>query len=133
MNHQQIDQLVKTFNIDTAKGQVNPRVQEITVRLVADLFKAIEDLDMSPHEVWKGMEFLIDAAKANEIGLFAAGLGLERFVDIRADEAEEKAGLSGGTPRTIEGPLYVYGAPESTGFARIDEGAESSHAKPMIL
>lgn len=91
MNHQQIDQLVKTFNIDTAKGQVNPRVQEITVRLVADLFKAIEDLDMSPHEVWKGMEFLIDAAKANEIGLFAAGLGLERFVDIRADEAEEKA------------------------------------------
>ena len=84
MNHQQIDQLVKTFNIDTAKGQVNPRVQEITVRLVADLFKAIEDLDMSPHEVWKGMEFLIDAAKANEIGLFAAGLGLERFVDIRA-------------------------------------------------
>ncbi len=76
---------------------------------------------------------LIDAAKANEIGLFAAGLGLERFVDIRADEAEEKAGLSGGTPRTIEGPLYVYGAPESTGFARMDDGAESAHAKPMIL
>ena len=44
------------------------------------------------------------------------------------DEAEEKAGLSGGTPRTIEGPLYVYGAPESTGFARMDDGAESAHA-----
>ena len=32
---------------------------------------------------------------------------------LRLDEAEAKAGIEGGTPRTIEGPLYVAGAPES--------------------
>ena len=44
MNHAQIDALVKEFNIDTAEGPVNARVQQVVVRLVSDLFKAIEDL-----------------------------------------------------------------------------------------
>ncbi|MDO5638868.1 MAG: catechol 1,2-dioxygenase [Neisseria sp.] len=133
MNHQQIEQLVKSFNVDTAKGEVDPRVQQVSVRLITDLFKAIEDLDLTPHEVWKGMEYLVDAAKNNEFGLIAAGIGLERFVDIRADEEEERLGLTGGTPRTIEGPLYVYGAPESVGYTRMDDGKEIDHARPMIL
>lgn len=132
MNHQEIEKLVKSFNVDTARSEFDPRIQEITVRLVGDLFKAIQDLDLTPHEVWKGMEFLVDAAKNDELGLIAAGLGLERFVDIRADEEEERMGLTGGTPRTIEGPLYVYGAPESVGFARMDDGSEPD-AKPFIL
>jgi catechol 1,2-dioxygenase len=40
------------------------------------------------------------------------------------DEAERKAGIEGGTPRTIEGPLYVAGAPLSKGEARLDDGSE---------
>ncbi|WP_274570955.1 catechol 1,2-dioxygenase [Neisseria leonii] len=132
MNHQQIEQLVKAFNIDTARGETDSRIQAITVRLVCDLFKAIEDLDLSPYEIWKGMEFLTDAAKNNELGLIAAGLGLERFIDIRADEEETRMGLAGGTPRTIEGPLYVYGAPESIGFARMDDGTDTD-GKPLVL
>ena len=45
MNNQQIDQLIDTFFIKTAKGNVNPRVQQVVVRLMGDLFKAIEDLE----------------------------------------------------------------------------------------
>ena len=52
------------------------------------------------------------------------GLGIETFLDLRMDEAERKAGIEGGTPRTIEGPLYVAGAPLSKGEARLDDGSE---------
>jgi catechol 1,2-dioxygenase len=133
MNHQQIDQLVNNFVVDTAKGPVDARVQQVVVRLLSDLFKAIEDLDLTPTEVWKGIEYFADAGASHELALLAAGLGLERFLDIRADEADERAGLLGGTPRTIEGPLYVAGAPESTGFARLDDGSESDKGEVLFM
>jgi catechol 1,2-dioxygenase len=88
---------------------------------------------MSQTELWKGVEYLTDAGQANELGLLAAGLGLEHYLDLRADEADTKAGITGGTPRTIEGPLYVAGAPESVGFARMDDGSESGHVDALII
>lgn len=133
MNRQQIDALVKQMNVDTAQGPVNERVQQVVVRLLGDLFEAIEDLDLQPAELWKGLEYLTDAGQANELGLLAAGLGLEHYLDLRADEADAKAGISGGTPRTIEGPLYVAGAPESVGFARMDDGSESDQVDTLII
>ncbi len=133
MNYQEIDALVKKMNVDTATGPVDARVQQVVVRLVSDLFKAIEDLDLSQSEVWKGLEYFTDAGQANELGLLAAGLGLEHFLDLRADEADAKAGITGGTPRTIEGPLYVAGAPESVGFARMDDGSESDTVDTLFI
>lgn len=133
MNRQQIDALVKQMNVDTATGPVDARVQQVVVRLIGDFFQAIEDLDLSQTEVWKGLEYLTDAGQANELGLLAAGLGLEHYLDLRADEADAKAGISGGTPRTIEGPLYVAGAPESVGFTRMDDGSESDHVDTLII
>lgn len=133
MNRQQIDVLVKQMNVDTATGEVNPRIQQIIVRLLGDLFQAIEDLDISQTELWKGLEYLTDAGQANELGLLAAGLGLEHYLDLRADEADAQAGIIGGTPRTIEGPLYVAGAPESVGFARMDDGSESDHVDALVI
>jgi catechol 1,2-dioxygenase len=133
MNHQQIDQLVNNFVVDTAKGPVDARVQQVVVRLLGDLFKAVEDLDLTPSEVWKGIEYFAEAGATHELALLAAGLGLERFLDIRADEADARVGLSGGTPRTIEGPLYVSGAPESTGFARLDDGSESEQGEILFM
>jgi catechol 1,2-dioxygenase len=133
MNHQQIDQLVNNFVVDTAKGPVDARLQQVVVRLLGDLFKAVEDLDLTPTEVWKGIEYFADAGASHELALLAAGLGLERFLDIRADEADERIGLLGGTPRTIEGPLYVAGAPESTGFARLDDGTESDAGEILYM
>src|SRR5690606_5704712 len=56
----------------------------------------------------------------------------ERLLDIRMDEAEAAAGLAPNTtPRTIEGPLYVAGAPESNGFAKMCGDDEIGEALVM--
>ena len=133
MNRQEINTLVKKMNVDTATGEVNPRVQQVVVRLLGDFFQAIQDLDLTQTEVWKGLEYIVDSSKSNELGLLAAGLGLEHFLDLHADEVDAKAGITGGTPRTIEGPLYVAGAPESVGFARMDDGSESDHVDTLFI
>ncbi|WP_231409080.1 catechol 1,2-dioxygenase [Ralstonia solanacearum] len=133
MTHADIDTLVKIFLVDTATGPVNARVQQVVVRLVGDLFKAIEDLDLQPSEIWKGLEYLAEAGATHELGLLAPGIGLERFIDIRADEADARAGLAGATPRTIEGPLYVAGAPEAEGFARLDDGTEADRGEVLFM
>ncbi|OTG98959.1 catechol 1,2-dioxygenase [Acinetobacter sp. ANC 4973] len=133
MNTQEIEKLVKKINVDTAQGDVDLRIQQIVVRLTRDLFQAIEDLNISQTELWKGLEYFTDAGQANELGLLAAGLGLEHYLDLRADEADAKAGITGGTPRTIEGPLYVAGAPESVGFTRMDDGTESDKVPTLFI
>ncbi|SCU92267.1 Catechol 1,2-dioxygenase [Cupriavidus necator] len=134
MTHSEIDALVNSFIVATGtQGTPDPRVQQVVVRLTADLFKAIEDLDLSASDVWKGIEYFAEAGATQELGLLAAGLGLERFLDVRADEAEARAGLTGGTPRTIEGPLYVAGAPESTGFARLDDGSDDGKGEVLFM
>ncbi len=133
MNRQEIDTLVKKMNVDTATGQIDARTQQIVIRLLGDLFQAIEDLDLSQTEIWKGLEYFTDAGQANELGLLAAGLGLEHYLDLRADEADAKAGITGGTPRTIEGPLYVAGAPETVSFTRMDDGSEEGKIPTLII
>jgi catechol 1,2-dioxygenase len=133
MNHADIETLAKNWVVDAASRPANPRVQQVVVRLLGDLCKAIEDLDITPTEFWNGVSYMSAAGAANELGLLSAGLGLERFLDIRADEAEQKAGLEGGTPRTIEGPLYVAGAPESVGFGRLDDGTENDKGEVLFM
>lgn len=118
MTHAEIEKIARKFIIDSATKEANPRVQAIMLRIVTDIFKIIEDFDCTPSEVWKGVEYIHDLGF--EAGLLAPGLGIDRFIDMRLDEAEKKLKMEGGTPRTIEGPLYVHGAPESVGFARMD-------------
>ncbi len=98
------------------------RVKWIMRRVVSDLFATIDEFDITPDEFWSALNFL--AAGGPELGLWAAGLGFEHFLDIRLDAADRKAGIEGGTPRTIEGPLYVADAPLSTGEARLDDGTD---------
>lgn len=100
----------------------NPRVQKITARIVADLFRAIDDLDIQPDEFWAGVDWLSRLASSGQAGLITAGLGFDRLLDIRQDEADARAGREGGTPRAIEGPLYIAGAPLSKYETRVDEG-----------
>jgi catechol 1,2-dioxygenase len=107
--------------LDEAGG--DPRLKAIMHRVLSDLFRTIEEFDIQPDEFWAATSYL--AAAGPEMGLIAPGLGFEHFLDLRLDEAEKAAGLAGGTPRTIEGPLYVGGAPLSKGEARLDDGAEA--------
>src|SRR5471032_2342611 len=130
MNHQAIDALLKTIN-DSATSGGNPRTKAIVNRVIRDLFYTIEDLDVQPDEFWTALNYLGEAGKSGELGLLAAGLGFEHFLDLRMDEAEAKAGIEGGTPRTIEGPLYVAGAPESVGHARLDDGTDPGETLVM--
>lgn len=102
----------------------NQRLKTVANRLLADLFTAIDDLDISMNEVWSAVAYLGQAARNNELGLIMPGIGLEHFLDLRLDEAERRAGLAGGTARTIEGPLYIAGAPLSKGTARLDDGSD---------
>src|SRR3546814_12946104 len=69
----------------------------------------------------------------HEAGLLVAGLGLEHFLDLLEDAKDEQHGLTGGPPRTIEGPLYVAGAPIAQGVTRMDDGSEDDVATTMFL
>lgn len=130
MDHQAIDSLLQKFN-DSATEAGNPRTRAIVNRIIRDLFYTIEDLDVQPGEFWTAVNYLVQAGQSGELGLLAAGLGFEHFLDLRLDEAEASAGLEGGTPRTIEGPLYVAGAPLSETFARLDDGTDPGETLVM--
>lgn len=115
----------------TATGG-NPRVKQIVHRILLDLFKTIEDLDITPDEFWAGVNYVNDLGAANEAALLAPGVGLERYLDMRMDAEDEAVGVKLGTSRTIEGPLYVAGAPLSDGFARLDDGSDTD-GKTLIM
>jgi len=100
----------------------DPRVRQITARIVGDLFRAIDELDVSPDEFWAGVDWFTRLGQTGQAGLITAGLGFDRLLDIRADEADRRAGRAAGTPRAIEGPLYIAGAPLSKYEVRLDEG-----------
>jgi catechol 1,2-dioxygenase len=116
------DLLMKVSGSDERGG--DRRLKRIVHRVVSDLFRTIEDFDVQPDEFWTAMSYLTRLGQSGEVGLLVPGLGLETFLDLRLDQAEQKVGIEGGTPRTIEGPLYVAGAPLSKGEARLDDGSE---------
>lgn len=97
----------KAAGLDGSGG--NPRLKAIVRDLLESLAAVIERHDISEDEFWKGLQFLQEGA--GEFGLLAPGLGIEHFLDLHMDAKDAEAGRSGGTPRTIEGPLYVAGAP----------------------
>ncbi len=108
--------------LDSSGG--SPRTKQIVHRILSDLFKAIEDLEITPDEYWAGVAYLNRLGANDEAGLLSPGLGLDRFLDMRMDAEDKAQGVEGGTPRTIEGPLYVAGAPVAHGFARLDDGSD---------
>ncbi|MDQ3595588.1 MAG: catechol 1,2-dioxygenase, partial [Pseudomonadota bacterium] len=114
--------------LEEASGNLNdggnPRAKALIYRILRDTVNIIEDLEVTPEEFWKAVNYLNELGKNQEAGLLAAGLGLEHYLDMLMDAADEEAGKSGGTPRTIEGPLYVAGAPLSKFEARLDDGQD---------
>ncbi|CAG8863321.1 Catechol 1,2-dioxygenase [Pseudomonas fluorescens] len=111
----------------------NPRLKRIVLRVLQDTARLIEDLDISEDEFWCAVDYLNRLGGRGEAGLLVAGLGVEHFLDLLQDAKDAEAGLSGGTPRTIEGPLYVAGAPLAEGEVRMDDGSEEGVATLMFL
>ena len=124
------DLLKAAANLGSDDG--NARTKQITHRLLSDLFKAIDDLDMTPDEIWTGVNYFNKLGRDGEAALLAAGLGLEKYLDIRMDAEDREADIHGGTPRTIEGPLYVAGAPLRDGVTKIDIDADEN-AGPLVI
>ena len=120
---------VSGFNND----QGSPRLKQLMLRIVNDIARIVEDLEVSQDEFWLAVDYLNRLGGRHEFGLLVAGLGIEHFLDLLQDAKDEQAGLSGGTPRTIEGPLYVAGAPLSQGETRMDDGSELDVATVMFL
>lgn len=104
----------------------SPRTKQIVYRILSDLFKTIEDLNITSDEYWAGIAYLNRLGASSEAGLLSPGLGLDRFLDMRMDAEDAAQGIDIGTPRTIEGPLYVAGAPVEQGFARLDDGSDAA-------
>ncbi|MBS7661616.1 catechol 1,2-dioxygenase [Pseudomonas lalucatii] len=113
--------------------QGSPRLKQLMLRIVGDAAKIIEDLQVTDDEFWTAVDYLNRLGARSEFGLLVPGLGLEHFLDLLQDAKDAQAGLSGGTPRTIEGPLYVAGAPLAEGQVRMDDGSEDGVATVMFL
>src|SRR2546427_8254911 len=96
------DQLLNLVN----SKQIAPgsdRVRALTQRIVSDLFHTIDEMDVTPDEFWAAVDWLGRLGSSGQLGLITAGLGFDRLLDIRSDEADARAGRAGGTPRAIEG------------------------------
>ncbi|MDR5905291.1 catechol 1,2-dioxygenase [Franzmannia qiaohouensis] len=102
----------------------NDRAKQIMHRLLSDLYRLIDDFDVSEEEYWSAVSLLNALGHDTQFGLLSPGLGFDHYLDMRQDAADAEAKRNGGTPRTIEGPLYVAGAPEAEGFARLDDGSD---------
>ena len=123
-NRPDIQDFLKVLSgLDQKDG--NPRVKQIVHRVVSDLFKTIDDLDVTPDEYWTAIAWVNEIGASGQAGLISPGLGLDHFIDERLDAIDEALGIKNETPRTIEGPLYVAGAPECQGFARLDDGRDT--------
>lgn len=114
--------LTRASGLDGSVG--DERLKCIVQRIVTDLCLTVEEFDVTPSEFWTAVGYLTRVGQANEGGLLVAGLGIEHFLDLLIDEKERQAGLAGGTPRTIEGPLWLADAPLSKGEARLDQDPE---------
>ena len=131
MHTEEVKELLhKVAGLHTEGGDA--RTKKIVHRFMSNIFQLIEDFDVTPEEFWSAVDYVSQLGKNNEAALLAPGLGMDKYLDIRMDAEDEAAGLAGGTPRTIEGPLFVAGAPLCEGFARMDDGTDTA-SEPMLI
>ena len=100
-------------------------------RLLSDLYRLIDDFDVTPEEYWSTVSLLNALGGQTQFGLLSPGLGFDHYLDMRQDAIDAEAKRNGGTPRTIEGPLYVAGAPLLKGEARLDDGSDDGEVLIM--
>jgi catechol 1,2-dioxygenase len=129
----QIQQLLdRAAGVNESGG--NLRLKAIVRDLTESVMELIVKHDISESEFWLAVKYLADGA--GEFGLIVPGTGLEHFLDLYMDAKDAEAGLTGGTPRTIEGPLYVAGAPLVEGNVNLstdpDEGGQMLHMNGTV-
>lgn len=106
------------------------RLKKILRDMVEAMMTIIVRYDIDESEFWQAVNFLQQGA--DEFGLIVPGIGLEHFLDLYMDAKDADAGLSGGTPRTIEGPLYVEGAPLVECGANLSDDPDDTGTLHMV-
>ncbi len=119
--------LDRASGMDTDGGDA--RLKAISRDLVEAIMATIVKYDVSENEFWHALNFLQQGA--DEYGLIVAGVGLEHFMDLYLDAKDAEAGKTGGTPRTIEGPLYVEGAPLVEGSVNLTDDPDDTNTLYM--
>jgi catechol 1,2-dioxygenase len=114
------DLLDRASGINEIKG--DKRLKPVLRDLLEQIFALIERHELTEDEVWGAVSFL--GKGAEEYGLIMPGVGIEHFMDLVLDARDAEIGIDGGTPRTIEGPLYVEGAPLSEGSATMSDNED---------
>jgi len=131
------DSFVRTASIQqlldrvagTAETGGDPRLKSIVRDLIEGVMTVIARYDVSENEVWDAVGYLQTAAP--EFGLLMPGIGIEHFLDLYMDAKDAEAGRTGGTPRTIEGPLYVEGAPLVDSDANLSSDSDDAETLYM--
>lgn len=121
--------LDKVLTDHTSTG--DERVRAIVNRVTSDLFRTMTEFDVKPDEFWAAAQWITELGRSGQVGLITAGLGFDRLLDILQDDEDRRAGLPTGTPRAIEGPLFVAGAPSFDREARLDD--EGDPGEPMVM
>lgn len=121
--------------LDRASGKDveggNERLKVILRDLLEAAMTIIVRHDVSESEFWQAAKYLTDGA--GEMGLIVPGVGLEHFMDLYLDAKDAEAGLTGGTPRTIEGPLYVAGAPLVDGTKDVNLTSDEDDTTTLFM
>src|SRR5690606_31166885 len=73
----------------------NDRTKQIVHRILSDLFKAIEDLNITSDGYWAGVAYLNQLGAHSEAGLLSPGLGFDRYLDMRMDADDAQQGIEG--------------------------------------
>ncbi len=100
------------------------RLRAITEDMVTFMYELVQKHNITHDEVWDFTKWANQVGAENHVLLYLTGFGLERLLDIMADNQAKKEGKGAATPRAIEGPLFVPGAPVIEGFGRMDDGKE---------
>ena len=72
--------------IANLKGHADARLNKIVAKIIGDLFDTIHEFQVTEDEFWKALNYM--AASAPEFGLWAAGVGLEHFLDVEMDNRD---------------------------------------------
>ena len=89
MDQSVIDATLELIKSQEKAGEGSERVKAIVNRLLKDLFNAMADLDITSEEMWIACDWLTKTGKNNEWGLVFAGLGIEKFIDVKMDWEDE--------------------------------------------
>ncbi|MBI6183840.1 catechol 1,2-dioxygenase, partial [Serratia proteamaculans] len=80
--HQEVIKLLAISSGLTTEGG-DPRFKKIMHQLLGDICRLIDQYDITPEEFWQAVNYLHTLGGRQEAALLAAGLGLERYLDLR--------------------------------------------------